>query len=144
MFLIAICCQCGDKWLSKTLFLTIFDLRSSIVLAFSITAYPVWEWCSGWIWQTRGSILLLLLGGYALWGWRMWTWNDYTCENRLEKFQGAAACSFIMPPLLQDPRSCVQLMCLECDASCKPDLALDKSRYPVLTPQWQSHDQTDL
>ena len=33
-FSIAICRQCGDKWQSKTLFLTIFDLRSSIVLAF--------------------------------------------------------------------------------------------------------------
>ena len=40
-FLIAICRQCGDKWQMKTLFLTIFDLRSSIVLAFSIATYPV-------------------------------------------------------------------------------------------------------
>ena len=31
----------GDKWQSKTLFPTIFDLRSSIVLTFSIAAYPV-------------------------------------------------------------------------------------------------------
>ena len=31
----------GDKWQSKTLFSTIFDLRSSIVLTFSIAAYPV-------------------------------------------------------------------------------------------------------
>ena len=29
-----ICCQSGDKWQSKTLFLTIFDLGSSIVLTF--------------------------------------------------------------------------------------------------------------
>ena len=35
---IVICC---DKWQSKTLFLTSFDLRSSIVLMFSIAAYPV-------------------------------------------------------------------------------------------------------
>ena len=41
VFLIAICRQCGDKWQSKTLFLTIFYLCSSIVLAFSIAAYPV-------------------------------------------------------------------------------------------------------
>ena len=41
VFLIAICRQCGDKWQSKTLFLTIFYLPSSIVLALSITAYPV-------------------------------------------------------------------------------------------------------
>ena len=31
----------GDKWQSKTLFRTIFDLRLSIVLTFSIAAYPV-------------------------------------------------------------------------------------------------------
>ena len=31
----------SDKWQSKTLFLLIFDLSSSIVLAFSIAAYPV-------------------------------------------------------------------------------------------------------
>ena len=42
VFLIAICRQCGDKWQLKTLFLTIFDLRSSIVLAISTAAYPVW------------------------------------------------------------------------------------------------------
>ena len=33
----------GDKWQSKTLFSTIFDLRSSIVLTFSIAAYPVYN-----------------------------------------------------------------------------------------------------
>ena len=32
----------GDKWQSNTLFLTIIDLRSSIVLTFSIVACPVW------------------------------------------------------------------------------------------------------
>ena len=31
VFLIIICRQSGEKWLSKTLFLAIFDLRSSIV-----------------------------------------------------------------------------------------------------------------
>ena len=41
VFFIAICRQCDDKWQSKTLFLAIFDLRSSIVFAFSIAAYPV-------------------------------------------------------------------------------------------------------
>ena len=41
VFSIAICRQCGDKWQSKTLFLTIFDLRLLIVLAFLIAAYPV-------------------------------------------------------------------------------------------------------
>ena len=41
MFSIAICRHSGDKWPSKTLFLTIFDLDSSIVLTFSIAVYPV-------------------------------------------------------------------------------------------------------
>ena len=41
MFSIAICRQCGDEWQSKTRFLLIFDLRSSIVVAFSTAAYPV-------------------------------------------------------------------------------------------------------
>ena len=35
---IAICRQSGDKWQSKTMFQSIFDLRSSIVLMFSIAA----------------------------------------------------------------------------------------------------------
>ena len=41
VFLIAICRQSGDKWQSKTLFLTIFYLRSWLVLTISIDAYPV-------------------------------------------------------------------------------------------------------
>ena len=40
-FSIAFCRQSGDKWQSKTLFLSIFDLRSSMVLTFSIAAYRV-------------------------------------------------------------------------------------------------------
>ena len=43
LFSIAICRQSGDKWQSKTLFLKILDLRSSIVLTFSIATYPVWK-----------------------------------------------------------------------------------------------------
>ena len=42
VFPIAICRQSGDKWQSKTLFLLIFELRSSIVSTCSIVAYPVW------------------------------------------------------------------------------------------------------
>ena len=41
VFSIAIYRQTGDKWQSKTLFLTIFDLRSSVVLTFLIATYPV-------------------------------------------------------------------------------------------------------
>ena len=40
VFLIAICCQSGNKMQSKTV-LTIFDLPLSIVLTFSIAPYPV-------------------------------------------------------------------------------------------------------
>ena len=39
VFSIAICRQCGVKWQSKTMFLTIFDLCPSIVLAVSIAAF---------------------------------------------------------------------------------------------------------
>ena len=41
VFSIAICRQSGDKMAIKTLFLTIFYPRSSIILTFSIAAYPV-------------------------------------------------------------------------------------------------------
>ena len=41
VFSISICRMSGDKRQLKTLFLTILDLRSSIVLTFSITAYLV-------------------------------------------------------------------------------------------------------
>ena len=41
VFSIAICRQSGDKWQSKTLFLMIFDLHSSIVLTFLIVTYPL-------------------------------------------------------------------------------------------------------
>ena len=46
VFSIAICRQSGDKWQSKTLFLTNFDLRSSIVLTFtldSVTERIFWK-----------------------------------------------------------------------------------------------------
>ena len=41
VFSIAICRQLSNKWQSKTMFLTIFDLRSSIVLTISIAANQV-------------------------------------------------------------------------------------------------------
>ena len=41
VFLIAICRQSGNIWLSGLLFLTIFDLILAIVLTFLIVAYPV-------------------------------------------------------------------------------------------------------
>ena len=42
VFLIAICRPTGDKWQSKTRFLSIFDPRLTIVDYVSIAAYPVW------------------------------------------------------------------------------------------------------
>ena len=41
VFSIVICRQLGNKWQSIIIFLTIFDLRSSIVKTISIAAYPV-------------------------------------------------------------------------------------------------------
>ena len=41
VFLIAICCQSGDKWQLKTLFLIILDLCSLILSKFSFDAYLV-------------------------------------------------------------------------------------------------------
>ena len=49
LFSIAICRPTGDKWQSKTLFLSIFDPRSSIVGDVSIAAYPVWYWPGGFM-----------------------------------------------------------------------------------------------
>ena len=40
-FLIAICRHIGDKWQSKTLFLSIFYLVCRLLIAFSIVAYLV-------------------------------------------------------------------------------------------------------
>ena len=62
----------------------------------------------------------------------------------MEEIQRAAACSFILPPLLQDSRSCGQFMFPEFNALCKRDLALDKARSTTVTVQQQSHYQTDL
>ena len=42
-----------------------------------------------------------------------------SCENLLEKAQGATASSHIPPPLLQDPWSCLQLLCAECHTLCQ-------------------------
>ena len=49
----------------------------------------------------------------------------------MEEIQGAAACSFIIPSLLQDSRSCVQLMVPECNASCKSET------WPLTRPDLQ-------
>ena len=41
VFLIAICRPTGDKWQPKTLFLSIFDSVSRLLIKFMIAAYPV-------------------------------------------------------------------------------------------------------
>ena len=48
VFSIVICRRSGDKWKSRTLFLAIFDLCSSIVVTFSIAVYPgcIYMWAS--------------------------------------------------------------------------------------------------
>ena len=63
----------------------------------------------------------------------------------MEEIQGAAACSFYPPPILQDSWLCVLLMFPECNAPYKRDLVLDKARSTAFTAaQRQSHDQPDL
>ena len=58
----------GDKWQSKTLFRTIFDLRSSIVLTFSIAGYPVQsKTLFRTIFDLRSSIVLTFsIAGYPV------------------------------------------------------------------------------
>ena len=62
----------------------------------------------------------------------------------MEEIQGAAACSFNPPHILQDSWSCVLLMFPGCNVSCKRDLVLDKARSTAFAAQRQSHDQPDL
>ena len=61
--------------------------------------------------------------------------NNYVCETHKEEIQGAAACSFILLPLLPDSRSCVQLKFRECNGSCKRELAIDKAGSTTLTTE---------
>ena len=61
MFSIAICRPTGDKRQSKTLFLTIFDILSSIVLTFSIAAYPLCLFCRS-TFCVIPSFAIILLG----------------------------------------------------------------------------------
>ena len=39
---------------------------------------------------------------------------------------------------------CVQLMCVERNARCQWDLAIDKAKPPASAAEWQGNDQTDL
>ena len=60
VFTNVICRQAGDKFQSKFLFLTIFDLRSSMVFTFSIAANPM---C--WHFLIANSICYLAIRGYV-------------------------------------------------------------------------------
>ena len=55
VFSIAICRQSGDKWQWETLFLTIFDLRSSIVVKFLIAVY----WCKRLTQESYNSLKII-------------------------------------------------------------------------------------
>ena len=82
---IAICRQSGDKWQSKSLFLTIFDLRSSMVLTFSIAAYPLWyschvncmpnEFCIDWTFAVTAPMLFFVCTCFLpeIWFWHTWS-----------------------------------------------------------------------
>ena len=39
---------------------------------------------------------------------------------------------------------CVQLLCVERNAACQRDLAIDKAEPPASATKWQGNDQTDL
>ena len=95
-------------------------------------------------WQAGGGSFLLLPKRHALSRRWLWSFNHNTCENRHEEFQGAATSSLFMPPLYQDTWLCVQLLCVECNAPCQWDLAIDKTKPPMSAAVWQGNDQTAL
>ena len=102
-----------------------------------------WQTTEGspsWAWQAGGGSFLLLPRRHAL----SCELSSTTCENRLEDVQGAAIRSVFSPPLFQDMWPCVQLLCVECNAPCHWDLAIDKTKPPTSAVEWQDNDQTDL
>ena len=44
--------------------------------------------------------------------------------------------------LFQNTWPCVQLLCVECNAPCQRDLAIDKAKPPASAAKWQGNDQT--
>ena len=83
-------------------------------------------------WQAGGDNFLLLPCRHALSSWWLWTLNHNTCENHLEEVQGAAISSLFPPPLFQDTWPRVQLLCVERNAPCQWDLAIDNSNLQRL------------
>ena len=98
------------------------------------------EGSPGWTWQAGGGSFLLLPRRHAHSSRWLWTFNHNTCENCLEEVQGAATSPLFMPSLFQDTRWCVQLLCVEHNAPCQLDLAIDKAKTSsicsVMTGQW--------
>ena len=106
-----------------------------------------WQTTEGspsWTWQAGDGSFLLLPRRYALSSRWLWTFNYNTCEKHLEEVQGAATSSLFMPPLFQDTWLCVELLCVERNAPCQWDLAIDKTKPPMSAAEWQGNDQTDL
>ena len=95
-------------------------------------------------WQAGGGSFLLLPRKHALKSWWLWTFNHNTCENHLDEVQGAATSSLFLPPLFQDTWPPVQLLCVELNAPCQWDLAIDKAKPPSSAAETQGNDQTDL
>ena len=58
--------------------------------------------------------------------------------------QGAATSSLFPPPFFHNKRLRVQLLCVERNAPCQWDLAINKAKPPTSAEEWQSNDQTDL
>ena len=102
------------------------------------------EGSPGRTWQAWGGSFLLLPRRHALSSRWLWTLNHNTCENRLEEVQGSATSSLFTPPLFQNTWPCVQLLCVERNAPCQRELAIDKAEPPASTAKWQGNDQTDL
>ena len=86
--------------------------------------------------QAGGGSFLLLPRRHALSSQWLWTFNRNTCENSLEEVQRAATSSLFPPPLFQDTRPCVQLLCVEPNAPCH-------ETWPLTKPNLQRLQRND-
>ena len=82
--------------------------------------HGAWELHTPWTTDHRGKSKLdltrwrwLLPRRHALSSRWLWIFNHNTCENCLEKVQGAAPSSVFPPPFFQDTWHHVQLLCVE-------------------------------
>ena len=120
------------------------DIWNNIKTGLLKTTEEVCVGSPGRIWQAWGGSFLLLPRRHALSSRWLWTSNHNTCENRLEEVQGSVTSPLFTPPLFQNTWPCVQLLCVECNALCQRDLAIDKAEPPVSAAKWPGNDQTDL